>query len=185
MTNLQKLSLNTLPGYSRILGFNDLFENLSWPETPTMSNYPPCNIVQEDDDHLLIEFAVAGFAKEQLEVEISEKDYSQNILRVSGTHKDFSAVSPREEGSHDVEENYTDLEHGAGSVCDNAPKGRTYIHRGLGKRNFTLKFIINKNFKIMETSLENGMLTLKFEREIPESAKPKRIEIGSPQKSKK
>lgn len=44
-----------------------------------VSNYPPYNIIQEDDYHYLIELAVAGFSEDDLEVELKE-----DTLKVSG-----------------------------------------------------------------------------------------------------
>ncbi len=49
----------------------------------TKPSYPPYNIVKIDDDHLVMEFAVAGFKKDEISV-TTEK----NILAIKSTKDD-------------------------------------------------------------------------------------------------
>ena len=44
---------------------------------PTTSTYPPYNIVKNEDDKFTIEIAVAGFSKDEIEIEFKE-----NILKI-------------------------------------------------------------------------------------------------------
>lgn len=46
------------------------------------SNYPPYNIKKIDDEHFVIEMAVAGFGKTELDVELKEGE-----LIITGSHK--------------------------------------------------------------------------------------------------
>ena len=66
---------NSTVGLDRIM---DTLINRSELASKT-SNYPPYNIIQEDDYHYLIELAVAGFSEDDLEVELKE-----DTLKVSG-----------------------------------------------------------------------------------------------------
>lgn len=49
----------------------------------TQPAYPPYNVIKVDDDEFWLEFAVAGFAKE--EIKVTTKD---DILTISGERKD-------------------------------------------------------------------------------------------------
>mgnify|MGYP001172323012 CR=1 FL=1 len=52
-----------------------------------------------------------------------------------------------------------------------------FVHRGIAGRNFHLKFNLADYIKINGASLQNGILTIELEREIPEELKPRQIEI--------
>ena len=52
-----------------------------------------------------------------------------------------------------------------------------YIHKGIAGRNFTQTFTLGEYMVVKSASLDNGLLTVKIEREIPEEAKPKTIKI--------
>lgn len=59
---------------------------------------------------------------------------------------------------------------------------RTYLHRGIAKRAFERRFQLADHIKVVGASLAHGMLTIKLEREIPEAAKPRKIDILSADK---
>lgn len=52
-----------------------------------------------------------------------------------------------------------------------------YLHRGIAGRTFQLKFNLADHIKVHGASLENGMLVIDLEREVPEELKPRRIDI--------
>jgi molecular chaperone IbpA len=52
-----------------------------------------------------------------------------------------------------------------------------FLHRGIAGRNFTQYFTLGEYMSVKSASLENGMLIIKIERELPEEAKPKTIRI--------
>ena len=56
---------------------------------------------------------------------------------------------------------------------------RRFIHQGLAERNFERKFQLGDHVKVMSANLENGLLYINLEREIPEALKPRKIEIGA------
>lgn len=52
-----------------------------------------------------------------------------------------------------------------------------YIHRGLATRDFVRQFPLAEHIEVRGAEIKNGMLVIKLERHIPESAKPKIIDI--------
>lgn len=57
-----------------MLGFDRMFKHLDEMIDPsrTVVKYPPYNIVKHSDDLLEIEMAVAGFDKEEIEIELAD-----------------------------------------------------------------------------------------------------------------
>ncbi|MCF6439795.1 Hsp20 family protein [Pseudoalteromonas luteoviolacea] len=56
---------------------------------------------------------------------------------------------------------------------------RKFIHQGLAERNFERKFQLGDHIKVIGADLENGLLKIDLEREVPEAMKPRKIAIGS------
>lgn len=52
-----------------------------------------------------------------------------------------------------------------------------YLHRGLALRDFERTFTLAEHMKVLSASVSNGILHIEIEREIPESAKPRVIDI--------
>lgn len=72
-SNLLPLSV----GFEHLLSTLQEFEGVGKP-----SSYPPYNIVKFDDDNYQIQIAVAGFGKDDIEI-----DYRNNRLTVNGAIK--------------------------------------------------------------------------------------------------
>jgi molecular chaperone IbpA len=53
----------------------------------------------------------------------------------------------------------------------------SYLHRGIAGRSFNLKFNLADYVKIVHANLENGILVVDLEREVPEELKARKIEI--------
>jgi len=121
------------------LGFNDQF--VRWESNKkTTSQFPPYNVKKVDEDNYVIELAVAGYSREDLDIKV-EKD----TLTIK-------------------------------SDKDNNDKS-DFLHRGIAGRNFTQHFTLGEYMSVKSALLENGMLIIKIERELPEEAKPKTIKI--------
>jgi molecular chaperone IbpA len=54
-----------------------------------------------------------------------------------------------------------------------------YLHRGISAQSFERRFELADHVHVEGASLANGLLTITLKREIPEQAKPRRIEIGN------
>lgn len=59
---------------------------------------------------------------------------------------------------------------------------RNFLHHGISLRAFRRKFDLADFVKVTGASYENGLLAITLERELPEAMKPRRIEIGAPQR---
>lgn len=52
-----------------------------------------------------------------------------------------------------------------------------FIHRGLSKRNFVLRYVVAKYVEVSSVKLDGGILTVKLKTELPESEKERIFEI--------
>lgn len=57
--------------------------------------------------------------------------------------------------------------------------GHTYLHRGIAARDFEHRFQLADHLKVVRAELENGLLNIELQRELPEAMKPRRIPIGA------
>lgn len=55
---------------------------------------------------------------------------------------------------------------------------KTYLHRGIGTRDFEHRFQLAEHVKVVSAALDNGLLSISLEREIPETMKPRKISIS-------
>ncbi len=54
---------------------------------------------------------------------------------------------------------------------------KNYLHRGIAGRTFERNFSLADYVKVVDAHLENGLLLIDLVREVPESKKPRKIEI--------
>ena len=57
-------------------------------------------------------------------------------------------------------------------------KSREFLHRGIAERAFELRFQLADYVEVQGATLENGLLHLELKRELPESKKPRTIQIN-------
>jgi len=115
------------------------------------AKYPPYNLKKIDENKYTIELAVAGFAKQDLEIEIVD-----DKLIIKGNTQ---SGEPAEQNS-------------AGDWT-----WPQMLHQGLAMRPFTRTFTLSDNVEIRGASLLNGILKIVLEAIIPEHKKPKKVEI--------
>ena len=79
-------NFNQLTPYA--VGYDKMFDNLSRyvDNSVTSTGFPPYNIRKEGDYHYVIEMALAGFSKEDIEVEVAD-----GTLSVRSDKKDDAA----------------------------------------------------------------------------------------------
>ncbi len=58
-------------------------------------------------------------------------------------------------------------------------EGKRYLHRGLAERNFERRFQLADHVIVLDAALADGLLSIQLKRELPESLKPRRIEIAT------
>ncbi len=56
-------------------------------------------------------------------------------------------------------------------------KNRNFLHRGIAQRTFERRFSLADHIKVSGAKLEHGLLHVKLVRDIPETKKPKAIQI--------
>jgi molecular chaperone IbpA len=61
------------------------------------------------------------------------------------------------------------------------PEESRYLHRGIARRAFERRFSLADHIKVVGASLANGMLHVDLAREVPEEARPRKIQIGTGQ----
>lgn len=60
---------------------------------------------------------------------------------------------------------------------DEGAEGLTYLHKGISARSFTRTFTLGDHVEVKGATVQNGLLVISLEREVPEEAKPKKIAI--------
>lgn len=68
-----------------LIGFDnmlDLLESEPW-KGESNTTYPPHNVIKIDEDNYTIEFAVAGFKAEEIDIDVQD-----SVLRITGGKKD-------------------------------------------------------------------------------------------------
>ena len=73
--------------------FERMFDEDNFFRSPTMSNFPPYNIVKTGKNTYDIELALAGFGKDDIEVQ-----YEDNMLHVKSKQKDEKSEDKDENG---------------------------------------------------------------------------------------
>ena len=111
------------------------------------TNYPPYNVKKIDDNKYVIEMAVAGFGKQDIELTLE-----QNKLVIKGETKSDSDTN--------------------------------YIYKGIADRGFLRQFTLADNVVVDNAQLVNGMLKVWLEHFVPESQKPKKIDIKDEQEER-
>lgn len=145
MTDLNIFNSPFFNNFSKsAVGFDDVFRRIadfseSLPKIPT---YPPYNIRKTAENTYVIELAVAGFGKQDIELVLED-----NVLTVTG----------KTTSDPDAE----------------------YVFKGIADRAFTRKFTLADTIEVKNADLINGMLKIWLERFIPESKRPKKIDINT------
>jgi molecular chaperone IbpA len=135
-------TLDFTPLYRSTIGFDQLPGLLAHALQRDETGFPPYNIEKIAEDRYRIVMAVAGFAKDDIEIV-----RNQNLLTVRGKAKEKNPG--------------------------------TYLYRGIAGRAFEREFDLAEYVEVTGASLENGLLEITLERELPEALKPRRIPIGS------
>ena len=122
---------------NHFLGFHNNF----FDDFRKVSTYPPYNI-SGNEEKGVIEMALAGFTKDDLNVEVKD-----NLLTITGK---------KEKRAQD-----------------------DIWHKGISERNFAKRFQLHEHVIVDGADLKDGILTVDYHREVPESEKPKQIKIKS------
>jgi len=136
------------PLYHSTLGFENLFNEvermLEATDIKNHNSFPPHNIVKVDDYHYVVELAVAGYSKEEIDITVDS-----GHLIVKGNKDEKNA-------------DLADI---------------TYLHKGIGLRAFTKTLKIADTVEVRGAEYKDGILRIGLENVIPDSKKPRKIEI--------
>ena len=145
MTNQLSIRSFDIPQIHRFgVGFERVFdrvEEILKLNSQQNVNYPPYNIILDDENNFTIEIAVAGFKEGEISIEVKD-----NQLTVTG-QKVKESVGP------------------------------VYYHSGISRKDFVRTFTLADYVEVLGASQNDGILTIKLQRLIPEEKKPKTIAI--------
>ena len=120
------------------IGFDSFFNSLD-SITGDVKGYPHYNIKKLDDNKWSIELALAGFSKDDIEIEVKD-----NMMTINGELK-----------SEDNE----------------------YVYKGISSRKFSKSFTLAEFTECESAKMENGILSITLEKNIPEDKKPQKVKI--------
>jgi len=145
-----RTSTDFSPLYRSFIGFDHLAGLIDKASRgDKQSTYPPYNIELLAEDKYRITMAIAGFSEDDLDIETKD-----NHLIIIGTKADTANGATSNKAS------------------------RKFLHQGIAERNFERKFQLGEHVKIIGAFMENGLLHIDLEREIPEALKPRKIAIN-------
>jgi len=88
--NLTTFDRNKFIPYS--IGFDNLFDRLFDIDLDSSSSYPPYNISKVDDNNYVIEMALAGFNKDDIEIEIADSELTVRSKKREDSNKDVNLI---------------------------------------------------------------------------------------------
>ncbi|MDX2418790.1 MAG: Hsp20 family protein [Xanthomonadales bacterium] len=100
-------------------------------------------------------------------IRITSEDHYRITMAVAGFSEDEIAITS-EQSRLLITGNHADEPEGQGE----------YLHRGIATRTFERRFNLADHVRVIGASLENGLLHIDLEREIPEAMKPRTIKIA-------
>ena len=121
------------------IGFDSFFNTLDSITGTDVKGYPHYNIKKLDDNKWSIELALAGFSKDDIEIEVKD-----NVMTINGELK---------------EEN------------------NEYVYKGISSRKFSKSFTLAEFTECESAKMENGILSIVLEKNIPEDKKPQKVKI--------
>ena len=109
---------------------------------------------------------------------VSDKFPPHNIIKVNDTHYMVElAIAGFDEKEIDitVKDGLMTVK-GEKQLTDNEVN---YLHKGIGTRSFSKTIRLADTIEVQGAAFKNGILSIGLENIIPESKKPKKIEIGT------
>jgi molecular chaperone IbpA len=88
--NLTTFDRNKFIPYS--IGFDNLFDRLFDIDLESSSSYPPYNISKVDDNNYIIEMALAGFNKDDIEIELADSELTVRSKKRENLNKDVNLI---------------------------------------------------------------------------------------------
>lgn len=140
------------------VGFDKVADKLAALATQsvkTMQNYPPFNIKKIDENHYSIELAVAGFAEQDIDIEMTNGNLIIKGELKSSEKDDPSLAWP------------------------------SFLWKGISTKPFTRQFALADSVKVEGADLINGVLKIWLETIVQEDTVGKKIPVNGGKKSAK
>jgi molecular chaperone IbpA len=99
-------------------------------------------------------------------IRVTSEDHYRITMAVAGFSEDDITITS-EQGHLLV----------SGNRGDEPEEQGEYLHRGIATRAFERRFNLADHVNVIAANLENGLLHIDLEREIPEAMKPRKIKI--------
>jgi len=139
---------------NHVVGLNVLFDELKTMQgNAEKGNFPPHRITNYKNEKYYLEFAVAGYSKEELNVELTESD----ILEIS---------------SNGSEQMYNKL------IGYNGDTDWKCTYDGLASRAFKKEFKLSPFMEIKEVTYTDGILTIAIYKKVVDEKETKTFEIN-------
>ena len=90
MQNLTTFDTNKFLPYS--VGFDNLFDRLFDMDLDSSNSYPPYNISKVDENNYIIEMALAGFNKADLEIELTSGELTIKSKKKDDLEKNHNLI---------------------------------------------------------------------------------------------
>ena len=101
-----------------------------------------------------------------------------NILKTGeNTYEIQVAIAGFTQGEVEVAVNEGQLTITGEKPVTELPEGHTYEHHGISARRFIRTFTLDNYVEVVSAESQDGILTVKLERKLPEAMKPKTIAI--------
>jgi len=111
-------------------------------------SFPPYDIIRHDEDSATIEFAIAGYDKKDITIQVHPKPQNIRVLEISA-----------EPGVQDVDD-------------------ERYEHRGIARRRFRTGIPLSEYWEVGAANFDNGIISIQLTRKVPEEKKTQTIEIS-------
>lgn len=79
----------------------------------------------------------------------------------------------------DVSVEKSELKISGTKAEDEKDEERAFLHRGIALRNFRRSYRLGEYVVVRDAQMQDGVLTVHLVRELPEEAKPRKIEINA------
>ena len=112
------------------------------------TTFPPYNIVRHDEENATVEFAVAGYKKDDIEIVVHPHPQNYKVLEVTSDRESS--------GSEET----------------------VYEHRGIARRKFRSRLPLTEDWNVTGAFCEDGILYVNLHKIIPEHKKPQVIDIA-------
>jgi len=130
---------------------NILVDGYMWSDmltNLTREKFPHMDMVKLNDNQFRVDVSLAGYNKKDISITLDS-----NILKISGAWKN-------------VDENGYEV------------KGINYLMHGIAKRAFHRELPLAEYIEVGEVKMDNGVLSIELNKEMPDELKPKEFKIA-------